>query len=157
MTTYSIYELASGRIVSHFIGPASQLKINVPPEHGAVEGCFDPLGQRIDVGGALRREDDAAESPTIVDYQPAAPDPDHVWDAVRKRWIKSEAAIARDAQILMCRERIEGLNTSCIPLMREAMLGEPAAMGQLLELDQQIRASKAELQALFNPLPDSSQ
>jgi hypothetical protein len=33
----------------------------------------------------------------VIDHQPAAPNADHEWNAMRKRWVLSGAATARNA------------------------------------------------------------
>lgn len=136
MSTWAIYDEKTGRIVSHFTGPQSQLAANLPAGHAAKDGRFDPLCQRVNT-----------ESGEIEDYQPPQPDADHEWHAESKRWVLSEAASARRMRIQHARARITQLENSQHRAIRETALGDPDAAARLKAIDQEIAQLRADLSA----------
>ena len=135
--TFSLYEAATGL----FTGKRLQcdedalVEMRLPPGTLAMEGAFDHMSQRVDLG-----------SGEIVAYHPLAPSPDHEWNAASKRWQVRQGVRESEGRRAVVFARIHALETSQGRAIREATLGDPAAMKRLKEIDAEIAALRAELQ-----------
>jgi hypothetical protein len=135
--TFSLYEAASGL----FTGKRLQcdedalLEMRLPPGTLAIEGAFDHMSQRVDLntGG-------------VIAYHPLAPSPDHEWNAASKRWQIRQRVHQSEGRRAVVFARIHALETNQGRAIREATLGDPAAMKRLKEIDAEIAALRAELQ-----------
>lgn len=127
MSTYAIYRLSDGAIVSHFTGPPKQLERNTPKGCGAFEGAVDPQLFRID-----------PETLELVPLELQAPDYDvHA--------------------IALARENIARIEASQVRTIREALLGDPEAVERLRGQESAIAAERAVLQRYRPPSPSSEQ
>ncbi|HWW21227.1 MAG TPA: hypothetical protein VNZ06_10510 [Steroidobacteraceae bacterium] len=135
--TFSLYEAATGL----FTGKRLQcdedglVEARLPPGTLAIEGAFDQMSQRVDLATGK-----------IVAYHPLAPSPDHEWNAASKRWQVKKGARESEGRRAVVFARIHALETSQGRAIREATLGDPAAMKRLKEIDAEIAALRAELQ-----------
>ena len=134
--TFSLYEASTGL----FTGKRLQcdedalLEVRLPPGTLTVEGAYDHMSQRVDL-----------TTGSVVAYYPLAPTADHEWNAASKRWQVKDLrnnAEGRRAEIFA---RIHALETSQGRAIREATLGDAAALKRLREIDAEITALRAEL------------
>jgi len=132
MSTYAIYRVSDGQIVSHVTCHPRQLERNTPKGFASKEGSYDALSQRIDV-----------ETGLIVDYQPPQPDADHEWDAQAKRWNKRAEVVDRETKRLARRARADELRRSQHDRVRVLLLE--------LTKDPQLKAIDDEIANLLNP------
>lgn len=104
----------------------SQIAVNTPPGHIAIECDCDTLSYKIDV---VSRE--------VVDYKPPQPSADHEWNCTTKRWQISEAEKGRRADIRQAQERLDRIESTQHRLMRKLILdsGDSASREQLSALD----------------------
>lgn len=135
--TFSLYEAATGL----FTGKRLQcdddalLEVRLPPGTLALEGAFDHMSQRVELSTGV-----------VVAYHPLAPSPDHEWNAASKRWQLKVGVRESEGRRSVVFARIHALETSQGRAIREATLGDPAAMRRLKEIDAEISALRAELQ-----------
>jgi hypothetical protein len=135
--TFSLYEAATGL----FTGKRLQcdedalLQMRLPPGTLAREGGFDHMSQRVDLATGC-----------IVDYHPLAPSSDHEWNAASKRWQIKPGVRENEGRRAVVFARIHALETSQGRAVREATLGDPAALKRLKEIDAEIASLRAELQ-----------
>ena len=135
--TFSLYEAATGL----FTGKRLQcdddalLEVRLPPGTLAMEGAFDHMSQRVELSTGA-----------VVSYHPLAPSPDHVWNAASKRWQLKGGVRASEGRRAVVFARIHALETSQGRAIREATLGDAAAMKRLKDIDAEIAALRAELQ-----------
>ena len=135
--TFSLYEAATGL----FTGKRLQcdedalLEMRLPPGTLAMEGAFDHMSQRVDLSTG-----------SVIAYHPLAPSPDHEWNAASKRWQVKQSVRQSEGRRAVVFARIHALETSQGRAIREATLGDPAAMKRLKEIDAEITALRAELQ-----------
>jgi hypothetical protein len=101
-----------------------------------VEGHIDPLSQRLDLA-----------SGKVVDYQPPAPDENHLWNATAKRWQKSPERVELERASRLARAEIEKLEASQLRPLRELAVdpNNEKARERLNELETRI----AELRPLL--------
>ena len=134
--TFSLYEASTGL----FTGKRLQcdedalLEVRLPPGTLTVEGAYDHMSQRVDLATG-----------SVVAYYPLAPTAEHEWNAASKRWQVKDLrnnAEGRRAEIFA---RIHALETSQGRAIREATLGDAAALKRLREIDAEITALRAEL------------
>ena len=135
--TFSLYQAATGL----FTGKRLQcdedalLEMRLPPGTLAMEGAFDHMSQRVDLSTG-----------SVIAYHPLAPSPDHEWNAASKRWQVKQSVRQSEGRRAVVFARIHALETSQGRAIREATLGDPAAMKRLKEIDAEITALRAELQ-----------
>jgi hypothetical protein len=135
--TFSLYEAATGL----FTGKRLQcdedalLNVRLPPGTLAMEGAFDHMSQRVDLSTG-----------SVVAYHPLAPSPEHEWNAASKRWQVRQSVRPSEGRRAVVFARIHALETSQGRAIREATLGDPAAMKRLKDIDAEIAALRAELQ-----------
>jgi hypothetical protein len=135
--TFSLYEAATGM----FTGKRLQcdddalLEVRLPPGTLALEGAFDHMSQRVELSTGA-----------VVAYHPLAPSPDHEWNSASKRWQVKAGIRESEGRRAVVFARIHALETSQGRAIREATLGDPAAMKRLKEIDAEIAALRAELQ-----------
>ena len=135
--TFSLYEAATGL----FTGKRLQcdedalLQMRLPPGTLAREGGFDHMSQRVDLTTGC-----------VVDYHPLAPSGDHEWNAASKRWQIKPGVRENEGRRAVVFARIHALETSQGRAVREATLGDPAALKRLKEIDAEIASLRAELQ-----------
>jgi hypothetical protein len=111
MKTFSFYDAATGLFVGRtFSCDIAEVKefeaalaAHTAPGHAAVEGLHDHESRRVDL---------TQESPTVVDYQPPSPSPDHEWHDATKRWVLNETASARIATRSAALARIAQLESA---------------------------------------------
>lgn len=126
---FSIYNIATRLIVSHFRGSINQLSINIPAGHAAIEGLHDPRCKCL-----------APDSEQVIDYRPPRPDEFHEWDAESKLWALTEARRQSLADAIRAREMIASLEGAQARVLRELTLGDPTgeARRRLERIDAQI-------------------
>jgi hypothetical protein len=135
--TFSLYEAATGK----FTGKRLQcdedalLEVRLPPGTLAMEGAFDHMSQRVELSTGA-----------VVAYHPLAPSGDHEWNAASKRWQVKSGARESEGRRAVLFARIHALETSQGRAIREATLGDPAAIRRLKEIDAEIATLRAELQ-----------
>jgi hypothetical protein len=135
--TFSLYEAATGL----FTGQRLQcdedglVGARLPPGTLAIEGAYDHMSQRVDLSTGK-----------VVAYHPLAPSADHEWNAASKRWQVRKGVRETEGRRAVVFARIHALETSQGRAIREATLGDPAAMKRLKEIDAEIAALRAELQ-----------
>jgi hypothetical protein len=135
---FSLYEAASGL----FTGKRLQcdedalLEVRLPPGNLTLEGAFDHMSQRVDLATGC-----------VVAYFPLAPTADHEWNAASKRWqTRQDLRTSGEGRRAVVFARIHALETSQGRAIREATLGDPAALKRLQEIDAEISQLRAELQ-----------
>lgn len=122
---YAIYRLSDGIVVKHVVCPPKQLERNTPIGCAAIEGEVDPLSQRVD-----------PVTRTVVAREPESIDHDsHV--------------------IALARETIARIEAGQLRTIREALLGDAAAIQRLRDQEPAIAAARAVLQRP-RPLAPSS-
>ena len=98
MTTWTIYDKATGVFVSAFSGPADSLLQNTPNGCGSIEGIYNANSQKVDLATGK-----------VVDYKPPQPanTPDKVWswDKSSNLWIASKTPLAVAMQVRAERDR----------------------------------------------------
>lgn len=107
---------------------------NTPPDHIAVAGVYDHLSQRVDLATGK-----------VVDYQPPQPSPDHEWNAETRRWQLTAAAAAKGIAAETARAKIKQLEASQHRAVREALLGDQAALKRLASIDFEIKTLRSQL------------
>jgi hypothetical protein len=120
MKTFSLYEAATGLFTGKRLHCDDEglLAVRLPAGTLALEGAFDHRRQRMDLATGA-----------IVAYRPPAPSADHEWDDAGKRWQVKPARATED----------QGR------AVREATLGDAAAMKRLKEIDAEINELRKEL------------
>jgi hypothetical protein len=136
--TFSLYEASTGL----FTGKRLQcdedalLEVRLPPGTLTLEGAYDHMSQRVDMMTGC-----------VVAYYPLAPTADHEWNAASKRWhVPQDLRAQADGRRAEIFARIHALETSQGRAIREATLGDPAALKRLREIDAEITTLRAELQ-----------
>jgi hypothetical protein len=134
---FSLYEAATGLFTGKRLNcdEDALLQMRLPPGTLTCEGDYDHMSQRVDLstGG-------------IVAYHPLAPTSDHEWNAASKRWQVKQGVRASEGRRAVVFARIHALETSQGRAIREATLGDAAALKRLKEIDAEIAALRAELQ-----------
>ena len=135
--TFSLYEAATGL----FTGKTLQcdedalLRMRLPPGTLAREGAFDHMSERVDLSTGC-----------IIAYHPLAPTAEHEWNAASKRWQMKSGGREAEGRRAVIFARIHALETSQGRAVREATLGDAAALKRLKEIDAEIASLRAELQ-----------
>jgi hypothetical protein len=135
--TFSLYEASTGM----FTGKRLQcddddlLEVRLPAGTLTIEGAYDHMSQRVELSTG-----------SVVAYHPLAPSPDHEWNAASKRWQLKPGVRESEGRRSVIYARIHALETSQGRAIREATLGDAAAMKRLKEIDAEIAALRAELQ-----------
>jgi len=135
--TYSLYEAATGM----FTGKRLQcdedalVELRLPPGTLTMEGAFDHMSQRVEL-----------TTGHVVAYHPLAPSADHEWNAASKRWHVKSGVRESEGRRAVVFARIHALETSQGRAIREATLGDAAALKRLKDIDAEIAALRAELQ-----------
>jgi hypothetical protein len=133
--TYSLYEAATGLFTGKRLHCDDEglLSVRLPAGTLALEGTFDHRCQRLDlVTGA------------VVGYRPNAPSGDHEWNTAERRWQVKAARGAEDRTALIY-ARIQTLEATQGRAVREATLGDAAAMKRLKDIDAEIKDLRKEL------------
>ena len=112
MNAWSFYDPATGLFSKRVLHcSARAVEANTPSGLLVLEGEYDYLSQRVDL-----------ETGQVVDYQPPAPDDDHLWHHDAKRWrLKPEVAERRRSQA-KARAKILELEASQLRPQRELMM-----------------------------------
>lgn len=109
---YAIYRLSDGVVVKHVTCPPRHLARNTPDGCAAHEGTLDPLSQRVD-----------PQTRTVIEQQLAPLNHDsHIADLARETIARIEAGQVRT--------------------IREALLGDAAALERLREQEPAIAAAR---------------
>jgi hypothetical protein len=119
--------------ISDHAGFESDLRLNTPIDHMAIEGQYDHLSKRVDIATGQ-----------VIDYQPPAPSADHEWNADTKRWQLSAAAQANAQTRTAATARIAELVASQHRHVRGLALDKPGAREALQAIDGEIAALEAE-------------
>jgi hypothetical protein len=128
-SAWHFYSLSSGIFAGiQFKGSKEVMLLNLPAGHGAIEGVVDHRSQRVDI-----------ETGSLIDYQPPAPNSDHEWDELSKRWkLKREVADRGDLSRAAL-ARIAHLEAKVQPrAIREMQLTRPGAFKRLQDIDDEI-------------------
>jgi hypothetical protein len=109
-------------------------RANAPLDHLEIAGEYDDLCQRVNV-----------ETGAVVDYQPAAPSPDHQWDERTKRWGLSALAQSKAVASVSANARVATLADEERHLVRRLVLNpsDTAAHARLDAIDVEIAALQA--------------
>lgn len=142
MKTHSFYDLTTGLFTGQTFSCdvadpptyARLLAANLPPGCASIEGAHDRENYRVDLA-----------SGEVIDYQPPQPSADHEWDAAAKRWQLNAIAAAAQVAKEVALTRIQALEASQHRAVREAALGDAAAIIRLRTIDQQIAALRKQL------------
>jgi hypothetical protein len=133
---WSIYNTATRLIVSHWRGDSEQLAQNIPADHSAIAGLYDPLSKCL-----------AANSEDVIDYVPQQPDEFYEWDDNAKRWKLSESRLQSIHADIMAREKLADLDQKALRALIEDKLGIKPTKADVdagaMTLDQ-IQAAQAE-------------
>lgn len=124
----------AGRTLSVPLGCEAMLASNTPPGHKAhdcSERPVDHLRHRLDL-----------VTGKVIDYQPACPSAEHVWDETHKHWKLNDAAMAREDRRKTALNARATLEAQSPKLLREAQLGRPGAQARLEQLDKDIQAQE---------------
>lgn len=134
--TYSLYEAATGLFTGKRLhcDDDGLLAVRLPAGTVAIEGSYDPRCQRMDLATG-----------TIVPYRPPAPSADHEWDDVGKRWQIKAPARGSEGRSAVIYARIQALEATQGRAVREATLGDAAAMKRLKDIDAEIKELRKEL------------
>jgi hypothetical protein len=134
--TYSLYEAATGLFTGKRLHCDDEglLAVRLPAGTLAMEGAFDARCQRLDLATG-----------TVVAYRPPAPTGDHEWDSVAKRWQIKAPAGGAEGRTGVIYARIQALEATQGRAVREATLGDAAAMKRLKEIDAEINELRKEL------------
>ena len=134
--TFSLYEAATGLFTGKRVqcDEDALLEMRLPPGTLTMEGAFDPSSQRVDLSTGK-----------VIAHHPLAPSPDHEWNAAAKRWQLRQSAREAQGRRAVVFARIHALESSQGRAIREATLGDPAALKRLKEIDAEIAALRAEL------------
>jgi hypothetical protein len=137
MKTYSLYEAATGMFTGKRIqcDEDALLELRLPPGALTMEGAFDHMSQRVEL-----------TTGNVIAYHPLAPSSDHEWNAATKRWTVKSGVRESEGRRAVVFARIHALETSQGRAIREATLGDAAALKRLKEIDAEIAALRAELQ-----------
>jgi len=132
---FHFYHKDSGAFAEHVYSASEpELALNTPADHVALEGSYDHLSQRVNVATGA-----------VEDYQPEQPSTDHEWSEAVRRWrLTPEAAAAQEARRAALAE-IARLEAGSLRSIREALLGHPGALENLLALDAQIAKLRTQL------------
>jgi len=133
--TFSLYEAATGLFTGKRLhcDDDGLLAVRLPAGTLAMEGAFDHRRQRMDLATGA-----------VVAYRPPAPSADHEWDDIGKRW-QVKAARATEGRSAVIYARIQALEATQGRAVREATLGDAAAMKRLKEIDAEINDLRKEL------------
>ena len=134
--TYSLYEAATGLFTGKRLhcDEDGLLAVRLPAGTLALEGTFDHRSQRMDLSTGA-----------VVGYRPPAPSGDHEWDNAAKRWQVKAAARGAEGRTAVIYARIQALEATQGRAVREATLGDAAAMKRLKEIDAEINDLRKEL------------
>jgi hypothetical protein len=112
------------------------LAANTPEGITAIAGNFDPMSQRVDL-----------ETGEVIDYQPPAPDDDHVWSHEVKRWQLKPEVRERRRNRAQARARIRELEESQHRPQRELAIDpdNEAARERLRNIEAEIEVHRAVL------------
>jgi hypothetical protein len=134
--TYSLYEAATGLFTGKRLhcDVDGLLAVRLPAGTLATEGAYDHRSQRMDLATG-----------TVVPYRPPAPSGDHEWDSVAKRWQVKAAVVGPEGRTAVIYARIQALEATQGRAVREATLGDAAAMKRLKEIDAEIHELRKEL------------
>ena len=142
MRHWSVYDAKTGLFTGRQFAsstPEHERLFKVPAGCALREGRFDYQSQRVDVLTAQ-----------VVDYQPPQPDDDHEWrenvENGRPRWVKRSEVVQRESEDAGARAAIQAIEASQARTVREALLGDAAAIERLRGFEQQIAAERAKLQ-----------
>ena len=133
--TFSLYEAATGLFTGKRLhcDDDGLLAVRLPAGTLAMEGAFDHRRQRRDLATGA-----------VVAYRPPAPSADHEWDDDGKRW-QVRPARATEGRSAVIYARIQALEATQGRAVREATLGDAAAMKRLKEIDAEINELRKEL------------
>jgi hypothetical protein len=147
---YAVYRQTDGVVIKHVSCPPSQLAINVPSDCAAV-AVTEPVdtAQRIDPE-TQERVDHRPPSPG-VEYEFRAQMPAAVGRAAQRwRWVKTEAAEQRDRAEADARRALDELERANARTLREAVLGDAAAIERLRLADAQAATYRATIQRVIS-------
>jgi hypothetical protein len=121
VSTYAIYRVSDGIVISHLTCPPRLLERNIPEGCAAIEVQLDPQAQRVD-----------PETKEVVDRPPQTPNYD-------------------SDVLALARETIERIELGQIRAIREALLGDATAVERLREQEPDIATARATIQRLSRP------
>jgi hypothetical protein len=133
--TYSLYEAATGLFTGKRLHCDDEglLSARLPAGTLAIEGTFDQRTQRLELATGQ-----------VVSYRPPPPSGDHEWNATEKRW-QVKAARGAETRTAVIYARIQALEATQGRAVREATLGDAAAIKRLKEIDAEIKELRKEL------------
>ena len=135
MKTWSIYDTATGRFTGETLrGPQHVVDLNLREGCAAIEGTHDHLSARVELSTGF-----------VVDYQPEAPDSDHVWNAQNRRWELVPAIVERDLRRRDALQTIQVLEAKQPRAIRELALGLTGAKERLEAIDRAISDQRSRL------------
>jgi hypothetical protein len=136
MKNYSFYHRETGQLAGVLFSTDDDncLAQNTPADHIAIDGHFDSLSKRFDL-----------QTKQIVEWIPPAPSSDHVWNPETKRWQLSAAAQGKAQARQAAQARIAALEASQTTWLRKHAIGDPAAIANLREIDDEIAVLEAQL------------
>jgi hypothetical protein len=123
MRVWSFYDPSTGHFLDRkYRSTADEhLAENTPAGSMAIEGDYDHLSQKVQVGIDVQ-DDDGAFRPSIVDYQPPQTSRDHEWDADIKRWKLTASAAETQRQRAAAKMGIRDIEISQGRASRELLL-----------------------------------
>lgn len=129
MSTWAIYNQATGRVTKHFGGSERQLALNIPAGHAAIPGRLDPTSQRVD-----------PSTGEAVTWRAPAPSDDHEWSDTRRRYVLKPDAYARKVTNEVTLGKISELERRQARSQRELLLDpqNAEARRRLGEIENQI-------------------
>lgn len=139
-----IYNTETGALLHRYVGPESQLDVNVPPGCSTIEAdlVIDANSQRVDL-----------ETQKVVDWQPPRPDENHYWDSGARRWLINPIVAETQRRRADLIQRIKELDERLIRPMAE--LFENPNDGAAREIYSKLKTEKdtlrTELKALSGP------
>jgi hypothetical protein len=117
LRVWSFYDSATGLFRDQTFaadvgeGHAAIIPLQTPQGCTALEGRYDPLSQKFDtVAGA------------VVDYQPAQPSPQYLWNADTKRWVLDPTVLGVQQARTDAQAQIDRLEYKQGRAMRELLL-----------------------------------
>lgn len=146
MSTWSIYELATGRIVNCITGPRLDVvEQNLLPGQACIEGALRADRHLV----VLQSDAEGALVPLVVDHMPEQPADDELqtwsWDASQWRWVAAPTLAAIKARrIAQVQAQIEALEAQQLRPQRDVLTamaaGQPAPI-EAVERLQEIEAA----------------
>lgn len=139
MSVWHYYRKSDGILTGQSFFASDGSLPTVPPDLGLITGVTDPEAQRVDVAIS-----------TLVDYQPPAPSPDHIWNSTARRWLLSPAVEARRLRERQILDELIALDASSIRIQEDLAIdpGDAQALQRFNDLRAKKDTLRQELRAL---------